>query len=184
MWNLTENPILFQNFLGLARWSGLSEPTHSQCGPLQRAIVAKWLTMACVVQRPLCTSPSHLGLHPNNGWYRTIHVSNEADFQQTSLSSSLTFHLSRDVLRARAILASRVKTWGVSCEASWNGTWKIHGSIIASIIEWGVRREMWKSEAYIQKKFEAYSGNDTSKIHDYDGKIWSPSGKWYLENTL
>ena len=29
--------------IGLVRWGGLSEPTHSQCGPLQRAIVAKWL---------------------------------------------------------------------------------------------------------------------------------------------
>ena len=29
--------------IGFARWSGLSEPTHLQCGPLQRAIVAKWL---------------------------------------------------------------------------------------------------------------------------------------------
>ena len=32
--------------IGLACWSGLSKPTHSQCGPLQRAIVAKWLTYA------------------------------------------------------------------------------------------------------------------------------------------
>ena len=30
--------------IGLARWSRLSEPTHSRCGPLQRAIVAKWST--------------------------------------------------------------------------------------------------------------------------------------------
>ena len=36
--------------IGLARWSRLSEHAHSQCGPLQRAIVAKWLKLCRMIQ--------------------------------------------------------------------------------------------------------------------------------------
>ena len=79
--------------ISLACWSGLSEPTHAQCGPLQRAIVAKWLSKIIYMLQlwlalaSLCVLDAEHVDRLSSGQWMTGHADGQANHQRVRTHS-------------------------------------------------------------------------------------------------
>ena len=105
-------------------------------------IVLMTVTILCIILRTNAAETSDIvssNPRQNNWILRSGFLVMLSHISMASMLDFFTFHVSRRILRSWGTLHLRVKTWGVRCEASGNGSLKKHSwfiSLSVNLINW------------------------------------------------